>query len=288
MWDLAILPFVAGLVILSIHAYLGLHVIIREIIFVDLAFAQIAALGAVVGIAFGAHEGTAAIYLFTIGFTLSAALLFSLIRLEDTIVPMEAIIGTTFVMASAAVVLVAGFTAEGTEQHLAETLTGALLWVSGGEIVVMAVAYALIGLFYYRYRLPLLRVSLEPKTAPNRRFWDFMFYASFGVAITFSVMIAGVLLVFSMLVVPAVIAFLYTRQFNPALIIAWVSGAICIAAGLVASFIWDFPTGPAMVCTFGVVLVIAGLLRRVIRRTIMPPKQENPEELSQRQTEGAG
>ena len=130
MLDLMIPPIVAGLVILSIHAYLGLHVIARGVIFVDLAFAQIAALGATVGFLIGVEHGTPTALAFSMGFTLVGALIFSFSRLEETVVPQEAVIGITFVVASAAVILIAGFTAEGAE-HIAETLTGTLIWSVG-------------------------------------------------------------------------------------------------------------------------------------------------------------
>ena len=128
MLDLMIPPIVAGLVILSIHAYLGLHVIARGVIFVDLAFAQIAALGSTVGFLMGVEHDTPLALVFSLSFTLIGALIFSFSRFEETVVPQEAVIGIIYVVASAAVILIAGFTAEGAE-HIAETLTGTLIWV---------------------------------------------------------------------------------------------------------------------------------------------------------------
>ena len=263
MLDLMIPPITAALLILSIHAYLGLHVIAREVIFVDLAFAQIAAMGATAAILFGFEHGTPQSLVFSLVFTLAGALVFSLTRMEKSSVPQEAIIGITFVVASAAVILLAGFTAEGTE-HLQETMTGTLIWVDWGTIGPLAVVYALMGVFHFALRKQFLVVSFEPEAATRIRFWDFLFYASFGLIISFSVEIAGVLMVFSTLVIPAVVAFLFTNRLGVALVLAWISGAIAIVGGVGASFIWDVATGPLLVCAFGIVLVLAAILRAVL------------------------
>ena len=260
MLDLMIPPIVAALIILSIHAYLGLHVIGREVIFVDLAFAQIAALGSTVGLLVGIELGTTPSLLFALGFTLLGALLFSFTRMEESVVPQEAIIGISFVLASAAVILIAGLTAEGAE-HLRETMTGTLIWVGWGDIWRLAGAYAVLGIFHFVMRKRFLRLTFDPKNAENVKAWDFLFYVSFGVMISFSVEIAGVLMVFSALVVPAVIAFLYTNRFGRALLIAWGAGTVAIVGGIGTSFYFDIATGPLLVCAFGAVLVIAVGLR---------------------------
>ena len=262
MLDLMIPPIVAGLVIISIHAYLGLHVIARGVIFVDLAFAQIAALGATVGFLVGVAHDTPLALAFSMGFTLVGALIFSFSRLEETVVPQEAVIGITFVVASAAVILIAGFTAEGAE-HIAETLTGTLIWVGWPEIIRMAVVYAILGVIYFIFRKPFLSISLAETDAPRARWWDFLFYVLFGIVISFSVPVAGVLMVFSSLVIPAVVAFFFTSRFRVALWIAWAVGTVTLVAGVVASFQWDIPTGPLLVCMFGLA-VLVGLLIRIV------------------------
>ncbi len=263
MLDLMIPPIVAAMIILSIHAYMGLHVIGREVIFVDLAFAQIAALGSTVGLLMGIELGTTLSLLFALGFTLLGALLFSLTRMEKSVVPQEAIIGISFVLASAAVILIAGLTAEGAE-HLRETMTGTLIWVGWSDIWRLAGVYAVLGVFHFVMRKRFLRVTFDPENADNVKTWDFLFYVSFGVMISFSVEIAGVLMVFSALVIPAVIAFLYTNQFGRALLIAWAAGTVAIVGGIGTSFYFDIATGPLLVCTFGVVLVIAVSLRPLL------------------------
>jgi zinc/manganese transport system permease protein len=263
MLDLMIPPIVAALVILSIHAYLGLHVIAREVIFIDLAFAQIAALGTTVALLMGIESGTTMSLLFALGFTLLGALLFSLTRMEKSAVPQEAIIGVSYVVASAAVILLASLTAEGSD-HLRETLTGTLIWVNWPTIGKIAGVYTAVGLFHYVLRRKFLALTFAPERVGNIRLWDFVFYVTFGIVISLSVEIAGVLMVFTGLVIPAVIAFLYTNRFGVALLIAWGAGTLAILSGIGASFYWDLATGPLLVCTFGVTLIVAAVLRPLL------------------------
>lgn len=256
MIDLLLAPFVAAMVILLTHAYFGLHIIQRGVIFVDLALAQIAALGGTAALAVGVPHGSTLHYAASFGFTLLGALIFSLSRLDHSPVPQEALIGITYVLASAAVILLAGLSAEGAE-HLQETMTGTLIWVRWSTVAYVTGFSALIGLLHYVLRRPLLSITFAPGTVRRIRFWDFVFYATFGVIITSSVNIAGVLMVFSVLVMPAVVAFLFTTSFRKALLIAWACGTAAIVVGLGVSFSLDIPTGPVLVLTFGAVLLVA-------------------------------
>jgi zinc/manganese transport system permease protein len=274
MLDLILIPLVAALLILVINAYFGLHIIRRGVIFVDLAFAQIAALGSTVAFLLGAHGDNPLSYSFAFGFTLLGALLFSFTRIEGQ-VTQEAYIGISYVVASAAVILLSSFTAEGAE-HIKETLTGSLIWVTWPGVAKLAAVYVAIGLFHWLYRRKMLAVTFSPGEVRNVRLWDFIFYLSFGIAITISVNLAGVLLIFSTLVIPAVIAFLYTDRFGSALLIAWLSGTIAILGGLAISFIWDITTGPLLVCAFGAVLVLAVLVRPLLRPARRPSIAEAP------------
>ncbi len=260
MLELMLPPFVAAMIILMIHSYFGLHVIQRGVIFVDLALAQIAALGATVAFMLGAAHGSPLGYAFSFGFTLLGAIIFSVTRLDDLPVPQEALIGITFVVASAAVILVSSFSAEGTE-HLSETLTGTLIWVTWPTVLSVALSYGAIGLFHFVLRRKMLAITFAHGEVRRLRTWDFVFFATFGVAITSSVQIAGVLMVFSVLVIPAVIAFFFTRSFRRALFIAWGSGTLAILIGLAISFTFDITTGPMLVVSFGAVLLLALLLR---------------------------
>lgn len=260
MIELLLPPFTAAMIILLTHAYFGLHVIQREVIFVDLALAQIAALGTTVGILVGAGHGSMMAYGFALAFTLLGALIFSLTRLQHSPVPQEAIIGITFVVASAAVILLASFTFEGTE-YVNETMTGALIWVTWGGVGKIFVPVAAIAVFHYLARRTMLAITWAPEHVESLRWWDFVFYATFGLTITASVPVAGVLMVFSVLVIPAAVAFFYTRTFRNALLLAWASGTVAIVVGLAVSFSFDITTGPVLVVSFGAVLLVALLFR---------------------------
>jgi zinc/manganese transport system permease protein len=261
-------PLVACLVIVAIHSYLGLHVIAREVIFVDLSLAQMAALGSSVAILAGSQPDSSAASLYALGFTTLGAAVFALTRTsEKGVVPQEAIIGIVYVMASAAAILVADRTPRGGEA-IKDILVGSLLWVNWPTILRLALIYAVIGIFHWVLRRRFLTISFSPETALAQgwriRWWDFLFYLSFGIVITFSVPIAGVLLVFSFLVVPAAVAFQFTRRQGKLALISWLAGALASAGGLWISFEYDLPTGPIVVCMFGVVLLGAYLLRRLL------------------------
>ena len=261
-------PLVACLIIVAIHSYLGLHVLAREVIFVDLSLAQMAALGSAVAILAGSQPDSSVAFLYALGFTTLGAGIFALTRTNERgRVPQEAIIGIIYVVASAAAILVADRTPRGGEA-IKDILVGSLLWVTWPTIIRLAAVYAALGVFHWVLRRRFLTISFAPETALaqgwNIRLWDFLFYLSFGIVITFSVPIAGVLLVFSFLVVPAAIAFQFTRRQGALAVVSWIAGVLASAGGLWLSFRYDLPTGPLIVCAFGVLLLLAYALRRVM------------------------
>jgi zinc/manganese transport system permease protein len=261
-------PLVACLIIVAIHSYLGLHVIAREVIFVDLSLAQMAALGSAVAILAGSQPDSPSAFLYALGATTLGAGIFALTRTSERgRVPQEAIIGIVYVVASAAAILVADRTPRGGEA-IKDILVGSLLWVTWPVIGRLAAIYAVVGVFHWLLRGRFLTISFHPEVAAARgwnvRLWDFLFYLSFGIVITFSVPIAGVLLVFSFLVVPAAVAFQFTRRQGALAVTSWVAGVLASATGLWLSFRYDLPTGPLIVCAFGVVLLLAYGIRRAL------------------------
>lgn len=261
-------PLLMCLVLTGIHGYLGLHVLERKVIFVDLAMAQIAALGATYALWLGydpAHhpeDGTAT-YLFSLGFTLAGAALFAVTRMRRERVPHEAIIGIVYASASAIAILILAKTPTGGE-HIQHMLVGDLLVRATGPAVLRtALVYAGIGAFHWIFRRRFLELTLRPESASNVRRWDFLFYLSFGVVITSSVAVAGVLLVFSFLVVPATIAVLFAERISTRLWIAWGTGAVASGLGMTLSYYGDLFTGPAVVACFVAVLVVAGTVHAV-------------------------
>jgi len=257
-------PCVACIIMVGIHAYLGLHVIDREVIFVDLALAQIAAFGATVGFLFGFQLHTFGGYLFSLGFALIGAGVFASTRLRRPIVPQEAIIGVVYAVAAAATILALSQTPEGGEE-LKALLVGHLLFIDWEEVIVIGLLYALVGLIHWVTRAPMLMISRTPQEAFSQglrvRWWDFLFYATFGLVVTSSVEVAGVLLVFSFLIVPAICGALLAKSTIRRLTISWCAGVLTCLVGIMLSYIFDLPTGATIVCTFGVTLVFCVVLR---------------------------
>jgi zinc/manganese transport system permease protein len=262
-------PIVASLIIAGIHAYLGLHVVERGVIFVDLSLAQIASLGAAIAVFRGADPRDPSVYWMSLVFTLVGALIFAFVKGHHANVPQEAIIGISYAVASAAVILIMS-KSTGESEHLRDMLVGNILSVQWPEVWLTAVIYAAIGLFHYLYRRRFLEISMDPQGAAERgvsvRLWDFLFYASFGLVVTRSVAIAGVLLVFCYLIVPSVGAMLWARRVGSRLAIGWTMGVAVSVLGMYFSVVLDLPTGATIVCTFGLVLIFMGLLRPVVRR----------------------
>src|SRR5436190_16311735 len=259
MLQLLILPFAASLILTGIHAYLGVHVVERGVIFVDLALAQIAALGATIAILRGMDPHGSGVYWFSLGFTFLGAAIFALVRSRQKKIPLEAIIGIAYAVASAGAIL-AMSKATGETEHLKDMLVGNILAVSRQDVFKTAILYGVIGIFHYIFRRRFLLISTDPERAEAEgmsiRFWDFLFYASFGFVVTSSVAIAGVLLVFCYLIVPSVGAMLFADKVGRRLAIGWTMGTLVSALGVYFSVLMDLPTGAAIVCTFGAVLVV--------------------------------
>jgi len=263
-------PFVASLIIAGIHAYLGVHVVERGVIFVDLSLAQIAALGSAIALLLpiDADPHGALVYWISVGSTLVGAAIFSTIRGRRARIPQEAIIGIAYAVASAGTILaMSKATAE--SEHLKDMLVGNILAVSWSEVASTAALYAVIGVFHFVFRKKFLEISMNHDRAEMNvrqvRLWDFLFYASFGFVVTRSVSIAGVLLVFCYLIVPSVAAILYSEHIGRRLAIGWTMGTVVSALGIYLSVKLDLPTGATMVCTFGLVLILMAAVRPLFR-----------------------
>ena len=262
-------PFIASLILTGIHAYLGVHVVERGVIFVDLSLAQIAALGASVAIIYGADPHAATAYWVSLGFTFLGAFIFANVRAKHSRIPQEAIIGICYAVASAATIL-AMSKATGETEHLKDMLVGNLLFVSWHDVIKTALLYGAIGLFHYRFRKNFLAISmnhdLEHVGGRSVRFWDLLFYGSFGFVVTSSVAIAGVLLVFCYLIVPSVAGMLFAKTIGKRLAIAWTMGTLVSALGIYLSVKLDLPTGAAIVCTFGFILALMASVKTLLSR----------------------
>jgi len=270
LWELLLPAFVASLILTGIHAYLGVHVVERGVIFVDLSLAQIAALGTTVAYLRGYDLHSDMAWFYSLGFTFLGAAVFAFSRVhKKTRIPQEAIIGIVYAVSAAVAILVMSKATQETE-HLKEMLVGNILSVTWPELIKTAVLYSLVGIFHYVFRERFLLISLDEPEAERRglsiRFWDFLFYVSFGFVVTSSVAIAGVLLVFCFLIVPSVTAMLFSERLGPRLAIGWSMGALVSAGGVAMSFLMDLPTGATIIATFGATLLVLAGVKKLFWR----------------------
>lgn len=253
------------LILAGIHAYLGYHVVSRGVIFVDLSLAQIAALGAVVAFCLGI-ENPLTRYVVSLLFTFAGALLISVARLHDDRVPQEAFIGIIYAGSTATAVLLMSHHPEASEM-LHHMISGSLLTVTEPELVKISILYSLLGLFFYRFRNRFNLISTNRAEAAargwNLTWWDFLFYAAFAVVVTSSVTIAGVLLVFALLVVPPVTALLITTSPGIRLALGWGTGFVGAMGGIVLSVALDLPAGPAVICSLVILIAVTAIVQRM-------------------------
>ena len=274
MLDVIRLPFfqiaaLAALVLAGIHAYLGFHVVRRGVLFVDLALAQMAALGVAVSVVLGHEHDEVSAYLLALGMTLLGAALFAWLRGRAHRAPLEAFIGIVFATAQALAFLLLEKTPSGPE-HIREALVGSLFTVSPREVGVVAGLYALVGAVHVWLRRPFLEITNDPEgaRARGRRVfaWDFLFYATFGVVVTSAVHIAGVLLVFGYLVIPAVAGVLASGRTGVALAVGWVFAFVASVLGLALSVTLDLPAAPSILVALTALLIVQGAAQAVLAR----------------------
>ena len=260
---------VASFLLAAIYVYFGIHIVRRGVIFVDLALAQVAAMGGTVAFLAGYPlEGQGA-YLFSLAFAFFGSIVFTLTRAREDAVSQEAIIGIVYAFAAAATVLLVDKAPHGAE-HIKYLLVGNILWVSWSTIGQLLAVVLIVGLFHFFFRHNFFLVSFDPEQARSQgisvALWDLLFYLSLAWTVTTSVQAAGVLLIFSFLIVPAVCGLLLSSGFGMSLLIGWLVGAGVSLAGSALSYAWDLPTGATIICTFGVTLLLVAVVRRFVVR----------------------
>jgi zinc/manganese transport system permease protein len=263
-------PFAACLILTGIHCYLGLHIVTRGVIFVDLALAQVAALGTTAALLFGYELNSSQAYCFSLGFTFIGAAVFSLGRFREEKIPQEAIIGIAYAVCSGAAILVLDRAPHGHEAIQA-MLVGNILYVTWQSVLKTFLIYAAVGVVHFLLRNRFFLITFDTQEAWERglsvRWWDFLFYVTFGFVVTSSVQIGGVLLVFSYLVVPAVCAMFFANRILSRLTLGWGIGFLASIGGVIASTMWDLPTGASIVTAFGFVLIICALIAQANAET---------------------
>lgn len=271
-------PIVACVLLPWLLVYLGLHVVRRGIIFIDIAMAQMASLGICVAVLLHLNLESWPAFFIALGFTLLGAAIFAVTGKRASPIPQEAIIGIAYVVAAAAAVLLLSRAAEGDEE-IKNMLVGNILLVSSLDVWKCFGLFIFVGLVHLTLRKSFLLVSFDRDAAYARglrvRWWDFLFYALFGLVVTSFVRIAGVLLVFSYLIVPAICGINLARSLGKRLLIGWLIALVGGVAGLFLSFRWDLPSGAAIVCTFGVLLISVGAVAQLFRR-LAPPGSTPP------------
>jgi len=274
MWEVMFWPIMACILLPWLLVYLGLHVVQRGIIFIDIAMAQMASLGICVAVLFHLDLASWTTFAIALGFTLLGAAVFSVTGKRASQIPQEAVIGISYVVAAAAAVLLLSRAAEGDEQ-IKQMLVGNILLVTPLEVWKCLALFVVVGIFHFVLRKNFLLVSFNRDKAYEQglrvRWWDFLFYAVFGLVVTSFVRIAGVLLVFSYLIVPAVCGINLARRISHRLLIGWIVALIGGIAGLFFSFWWDLPSGAAIVCTFGALLILVSLAATIGRARQLGP-----------------
>ena len=268
MFEIMLPASAAAVILVGIHAYLGIHIVARGVIFVDLALAQIAALGAITGVLFGLELHTSGSYFASLAATFIGAGVFAFSRGRRTTGAMqEAAIGIVYVVSAALSVMVLD-RLPGEAEHLKGMLVGNILFITWPQVLKTAGLYAVVGAVHYLFRERFMAISFgKTDTASSVRGWDFLFYALFGAVVTSSVELAGVLLVFAFLIIPAVSAAHFVSSIKARIWLGWGLGIATSLAGIGASAAWDLPTGPAIVCAFGLLSVLTYVSGGLFRDT---------------------
>jgi len=249
-------------VVLSVHTYIGLHIIRRGIIFSDLSLDQLAGLGVIVGIGMGIEGGTTSSYLISFIAVLVGAVLLAVVKPKNKKIPREAVIGIIYCLALVASFMVADKISGGAS-YVTQTLSGCMLWVTWPLVWVTVVSYILLSFFHYKYREKIIAIT-DQKNVEHENFWDLLFFITQGIITVLIVPIAGVLLAYSFLMIPAAIGTLFTRGWSQGLIIGWTTGFIASVVGILLSYFFKLPYGPSLVLALGVFFFGALILRIMI------------------------
>ena len=253
-------------VVLILHTYMGLHVIRRTIIFCDLVLAQLAAFGALIGIGLGISYASPGSYLLAMAAVLFGSLLLTLINPRNRLIPREAVIGIMYALTLVACLLL-GDKLSGGSSYITKTLAGSMLWVNWTLVGITAAAYILLLLFHFRYRHKFIALTENPDKLRNPKLWDFLFFLTQGIITVLIVPIAGVLLAYSFLMIPAAIAAMFSKGWTGAVVIGWAIGLIACLIGLLASFFLNLPYGPTLVLSMSLFFLGAVLARSIRSQT---------------------
>jgi len=259
-------------VVLVLHTYIGLHIIRRTLIFSDLVLDQLAAFGALGAIALGIEYGTFQSYLASMAAVLFGALLLAVIKPKSKAIPREAVIGIMYALALVASLLLAD-KLRGGGAYVSKTLSGSMLWVTWPLVCITCVTYIVLLLFHYKFRHRFIALVETPQAVKNEKLWDFLLFTTQGIITVLVVPIAGVLLAYAFLMIPASIAAMFTRKWGGAVLIGWSAGFVACVIGLCSSYFLDLPYGPSLVLSLGLFFICAVVLRILLRKARLGKKE---------------
>jgi len=262
------LPFLACMTMGGILGYLGIHVLKREVIFIDIALAQIAAVGSIAAhLAFEVHGDSIGAYICSLGCVLLAAAFYALVRRKVTQISLEAVIGISYAIAAAGALFLIGI-APGGHVHVQTMLSGSLLWATWRDVISALVLFSVVGTAFFAFRKPFNQISDNYNSAVmkgmNVVWWDFLFYALLGMVITLAVRIAGVVAVFAFLIIPAAVSAMIDINRGLRMFVAWIVAILASIMGLLFAYFLDFSVGPSIVLFSGSALVVVAILQRII------------------------
>ena len=263
--DFMVQAFALSVIVGILLSYLGVHVISRGIVFVDLALGQISSLG----VAYSDYIGTGKTVI-PIVFTLVGAFLMSFINIRDKRLKLEAIIGIIYAVTSAITVMLISKTPHG-DSDIQEVLFGNILSVSWDQIKMVAIVFSAIGLLHLFFFKKFIAVtesfSRFDTTLTKNNFqtqgafslWNFLFYISIGLSIVFAVRLSGVIPVFSFLIIPAVGAIMIAKNNRSIIMLAALISVLGAFFGLNISYKFDFPAGSSIVTALGGIFLIVSI-----------------------------
>ena len=254
-------------VVLILHTYLGLHIIRRTLVFSDLVLDQLAAFGVLVAIGLGIEYGATGTYLASFVAVLFGAALLALLRPSNPLIPREAIIGILYTLALVASLLV-GDKLPGGGAYVTKTLAGSMLWVSWPLVCVTAVVYAALLAFHFLFRAKFISLTRNTHEMKNERLWDFFFFTTQGIITVLIVPVAGVLLAYAFLMIPAAAAAMFTNKWKDAIVLGWSLGFAACLVGLGTSHHFDLPYGPSLVLALGTLFVVSVFVRSLLPRRV--------------------
>ncbi|MCP4723991.1 MAG: metal ABC transporter permease [bacterium] len=263
-------PIAGCIVMAGILSYFGNHILTRGLIFIDIALAQIAALGTMIGLLMGFTEDTISVEMVSLLFTMIIITIFALTKFEKQVIPQEAIIGIIYGLGLGLAWLIAE-KIPGGSNFLTKTITGNILWITWGKVLAFFILFLLIAFIHYFFRKPFIRISESRKNLPYSikkvRIYELIFYLTFSIVVVRTVPVGGIFLVFTLLIAPTAIATLFTQKWINRFIWSWIIGIAGSLAGVFVSYNMNISNGPAIVCLLGIMVFVMSLIKIIKNKT---------------------